>query len=107
MKLIDNFPRFKHYPKEQQIYPRKEQLYILNEVEDLINRGYKTIFIQAPPGVGKSAITVAILRHYGGYICTSTKSLQNQYLQDFPELVLVKGRSNYRCVSSGAKRTCD
>lgn len=107
MTLLDNFPRFKYYPREEEIYPRKEQIRILEEVERLIDSGYKTIFIQAPPGVGKSAITVAILRRYGGYVCTSTKSLQTQYLQDFPELALVKGRSNFNCQSSGAKRTCD
>jgi ATP-dependent DNA helicase DinG len=107
MSLLHNFPKFKHYPREEQIYPRKEQIRILEEVERLIENGYKKIFIQAPPGVGKSAITVTILRHYGGYVCTSTKSLQNQYLQDFPELSLVKGRSNYKCISSGSNRTCD
>lgn len=107
MTLLHDFPRFKHYPREEQIYPRKEQISILEKVEKLIDSGCKTIFIQAPPGVGKSAITVTILRHYGGYVCTSTKSLQNQYLQDFPELALVKGRSNFNCLSSGAKRTCD
>jgi Rad3-related DNA helicase len=107
MTLLHDFPRFKFNPREEQIYPRKEQIRILEEVERLIDCGYKTVFIQAPPGVGKSAITVTILRHYGGYVCISTKSLQSQYLQDFPELSLVKGRSNYSCVSSDAKRTCD
>jgi ATP-dependent DNA helicase DinG len=107
MSLLDDFPCFKCYPREEQIYPRKEQVRILEEIERLIDCGYKTIFIQAPPGVGKSPIAVAILRHYGGYVCTSTKSLQNQYLQDFPELAIVKGRGNYNCISSGSKRTCD
>ena len=107
MTLLLDFPRFKYYPCEEQIYPRKEQIRILEEIEGLIDSGCKTIFIQAPPGVGKSPIAVTILRHYGGYVCTSTKSLQSQYQQDFTELALVKGRSNFNCISSGSKRTCD
>lgn len=86
--------------------PRKAQIDVLKQVSKALREGYKFIIIQAPTGVGKSVIGYTILNAFGeGYICTSTKALQTQYLEDFPELVDVKGRSNFTCLQNG--KTCD
>ena len=54
--------------------------------------------LSAPVGSGKSAIGVAA--GFGKrtlYICT-TKQLQDQLQNDFPNAVVLKGRSNYKCL---------
>lgn len=80
------------------VTPRPAQLEILDFIERSVLSGELNIIIQAPTGVGKSYIAKAVcdwLR--SGYICTSTKQLQDQYLADFSDLVTVKGRSNFTC----------
>ena len=55
--------------------------------------------VEAPTGAGKSAIAVALTREaQSAYIVTAQKILQEQYLRDFPELALMKGRANYPCL---------
>jgi ATP-dependent DNA helicase DinG len=57
------------------------------------------VVIEAPTGAGKSAIAVALAREVGSsYILTAQKVLQQQYNRDFPDLALMKGRSNYPCL---------
>lgn len=59
----------------------------------------KYILIEAPPGIGKSGIALAIARlldvktHY----LTGTRQLQDQYAE-LPGLVTVKGRQNFPCL---------
>ena len=40
------------------------------------------------------------------FILTMTKQLQNQYRQDFPDLVEIKGRANYDCLIRGNCEFC-
>ena len=56
-------------------------------------------FLEAPPGVGKSHIAMALARWSGSaYLLTSQKLLQDQYEREFGgQLQLVKGRDNYPC----------
>ena len=76
--------------------PRQEEL--LLEIQKALDEGFKTIIVQAPTGIGKSPIAVAICKYFElGYICTSQKVLQDQYQHDFKELATVKGRSYFRC----------
>lgn len=81
-------------------YPsiRKQQQYILDKLKLCDNKKY--IIIEAMPGVGKSAIALTIAKHFNSaYILTSTKVLQDQYENEFPnDLKLVKGKSNYMCI---------
>jgi Rad3-related DNA helicase len=95
-----------YFPKKY--LPRDAQVAVLAGIEQAINQGKKYILIQAPTGVGKSAIAYAVMRYFGeGYVCTATKSLQDQYLADFPDLLTVKGRSNYVCKTRNDGKTCD
>ena len=52
-----------------------------------------------PAGGGKSALAVTLGELSGGKyaIITATKGLENQYVDDCPQLVNVRGRRNYRC----------
>lgn len=61
--------------------------------------GKRFVVIEAPTGAGKSAIAVSLARQAtSSYLLTAQKLLQDQYHRDFPELALMKGRSNYPCL---------
>lgn len=79
--------------------PRPEQKRIINEIIEAIELGFKNIIIEAGTGTGKSAIATTIANYVGdSYILTMTKQLQNQYLDDFEDMLAeIKGTSNYTC----------
>jgi ATP-dependent DNA helicase DinG len=59
--------------------------------------GNRAVFLDAPTGTGKSLIGEVIRQVLGQpawYVCSS-KSLQDQFLKDFPYAKMLKGRSNY------------
>lgn len=98
--IVDYFPfnTFRKYQKE-----------VLSEIEKAYNSGVKYFLLEAPTGFGKSAISIAILKYFGsGYITTSEKVLQQQYMKDFRShgLVEIKGRSNYTC-SRDTTKNCE
>ena len=86
--------------------PRNTQIVLINKINDAIGRGYKNIILEAGTGIGKSAIATTIANMYDdSYILTMTKQLQEQYLDDFGDmLVEIKGRGNYKCNYKG---NCD
>ena len=99
--ILDYFPYDKYGIREA-------QRQVLQSIENAILKGKKYIIIQAPTGVGKSAISFALLRYFGsGYVCSSTKALQNQYLDDFTSMLTVKGRGNYDCLERKDGVKCD
>ncbi len=101
--ILDYFPNSKYQIREAQ---KK----ILGNIDSAAFLGKEYIIIQAPTGVGKSAITYTLLNFFKegmGYVCTSRKALQTQYLNDFKDLKEAKGRSNYMCLESEGSRTCD
>ena len=60
-------------------------------------RGKKAVLIEAPTGAGKTGIGEGIRRligERGNYVCT-TKTLQDQFAEDFASGVVLKGRANY------------
>ncbi len=69
-------------------------------IEAVVNSRLFAYLLDAPTGVGKSLIAIAVhklTRKQTIYI-TRTKQLQDQLLNDFPEIVkTVKGRENYAC----------
>ena len=75
--------------------PRPEQLQLLAK---LSKSNARLILVEAPTGIGKSALAVVFGRLLGEQpaILTATKSLQNQYDRDF-EVVKMMGRPNYTC----------
>lgn len=86
----------KHFPFEN---PRKDQLETVSEIADAVNQGYKYIVLEAGTGTGKSAIAATLAgMSDSSYILTITKQLQDQYLRDFNDISLVKGRMNFKCL---------
>lgn len=70
-----------------------------------MEKGKKFFLIQAPPGSGKSLMSILFTKHYLSDVnskakfdlLTCTKNLQNQYLDSFPFLNNLWGKSNYSC----------
>lgn len=112
-----------HFPWESM---REEQKLALEFIEKSIQANKKYIFIEAPTGVGKSGIAMAIasyakmlenfeakkvekesIRQAAGYVLSPQKILLTQYLNDFSTqgLLELKGKANYRCHNHGTD--CD
>lgn len=100
-KLYDLFP-FDHI--------RPAQKNILDKIEPFLHdEQIRYIVIEAGTGVGKSAIAKTLSAYYKkSYLLTSTKSLQEQYKNEFynESVKVVKGKSNYYCNVDG-DATCD
>jgi Rad3-related DNA helicase len=85
--------------------PRVEQGRLLDALDDALAEAEqdpaapRVFALQAPPGVGKSHVAMALARWSGdAYLLTSQKLLQDQYEREFGDQIqLVKGRDNYRC----------
>ena len=88
--------------------PRSSQVKLINKITHAIGNGFKNIILEAGTGIGKSAIATTIAdMHEDSYIITMTKQLQQQYLNDFNEmLVEIKGRGNYNCNYKGTCEYC-
>jgi Rad3-related DNA helicase len=92
--------------------PRPQQARLLAALADAIAEALddpgapRVFFVEAPPGVGKSHVAVALARWSGdAYLLTSQKLLQDQYEREFGgDLQLVKGRDNYMCERYGEAR---
>ena len=80
---------------------RGYQEHVLDKIQEGLDRGKINFIIQAPTGSGKTALSIAIARYFkSAYICTNQKSLQKQYIEDYPQYVNeVTGRGNWICKS--------
>lgn len=116
MSLIDHFPGT----------PRGEQENIIELIEDAFeNEDKKFVICQAPTGSGKSHlgatlcnstnpcppelrrvsvtpknqynVDFGVYSKFGGYVLTTTKQLQDQYKELFPNCNTLKGKVNYPC----------
>jgi ATP-dependent DNA helicase DinG len=65
---------------------------------------YDDVFVEAPTGIGKSAIAIALARWFASldkktYIATTTIELENQYIKDFSRLGLrqLHSKAKYPC----------
>lgn len=74
--------------------PRAEQVQIFNFCRD---SGVSNHLVGAPTGVGKSPVATTVAETDSGVILTPQKILQDQYLRDWAELKLIKGKVNYTC----------
>ena len=87
----------RNFPFEK---PRDGQLETISEIREAIGKGYRYIVLEAGTGTGKSAIAATLANmSESSYILTITKQLQDQYLKDFNNFTLVKGRANFHCKS--------
>lgn len=89
-KIVDkNFP-FDNY--------RPHQKDIIAEILMAYLSGAENVVLEAPTGTGKSVIGITIANALtSSYFITAQKILQQQYLNDFPDLVDLKGRNAYTC----------
>jgi ATP-dependent DNA helicase DinG len=117
MSLMDHFPGT----------PRGEQENVINRIEEAFyEEDKKFVICQAPTGSGKSHLGATLSRStsncprvlmktdvtpkshhrkiqheniekFGSYILTTSKQLQDQYLELFPECKVLKGKVNYQC----------
>lgn len=83
---------------------RKSQTKFMEWVKKPLESGKKFIILEAPPGTGKSLISQLYIKNYKGSIDTTkfdlltcNKNLQQQYLDTFPYLCNLWGKSNYTC----------
>lgn len=78
---------------------RQGQREALDRARQALKEGKRFVVIEAPTGAGKSAIAITLAREAASsYILTAQKILQDQYHRDFPDVALMKGRSNYPCL---------
>ena len=78
---------------------RPGQREAMQQVRDAFAAGRRFVVLEAPTGAGKSAIAVTLAREAGSaFLLTAQKLLQDQYLRDFPDVALMKGRANYECL---------
>ncbi len=72
---------------------------IINSIED----GNRYTILNAPVGSGKSLIGYIVAKYLEDfndftYLCTGTKILQSQYIEDFQDVKTIKGRMNFKCL---------
>ena len=92
MELQDYFPYDTIRPQQQQIIDKLK-----------LCKDKKYIIIEAMPGTGKSAIATMLASYSNSaYIFTATKQLQDQYSNEFPDIVSIKGKINYHCAYDAA-----
>ena len=91
----------KYFPFES---PRDEQVEIIDKTLEALSKKKKYILIEAPTGVGKSAISVTLGRYLSAKnkghrtnVVTTQKILQDQYVNDYggSDLVSIKSKTNY------------
>ena len=86
--------------------PRQFQRETVEQIVEAYESGIKHIVINAPTGIGKSVIAMAVSNHLGSsYILTSQKMLQAQYADDF-RIPQIKGKYNYHC-NKNPELKCD
>ena len=76
---------------------RKPQLDAAQQIVDAYEHGAEVVLLDAPTGSGKTLIAEMVRRLLGErsvYVCT-TKTLQDQVLQDYGYAQVLKGRGNY------------
>lgn len=119
MSLLEYFPK--------NFVARTPQVDVINRIDSALKNKKKFIVINAPTGFGKSMIPKTIANYskkpsddyikkvkdytifeegltsihnfepFGCFNLTITKNLQDQYLNDFIDAILLKGKMNYQC----------
>lgn len=108
MKIADSPAEYGFDPERYSAW-RPGQQEIVQRIVDWYcdPRGPKVLILEAPTGVGKSLIALAVLQalHFDdrldhGIITTATLNLQRQYQETLPSPMLTSawGRGNYDCI---------
>ena len=78
---------------------RETQVTAANEILEAFNTGADVVMLDAPTGTGKTLLAEMVRRELAAQrsvYCCNTIGLQEQFLRDFPEARMLKGRSNYK-----------
>ena len=98
------------YDSYRQINDDATQYDIIEAVQDIFEQGYSTIYIDAPTGVGKSAINVACANLVeSAFYTTPLKSLRQQLMNDTglaPHIVGLQARQDYQCGEVDTDSNC-
>lgn len=75
----------------------------INQIIDSIHDNNRFTILNAPVGSGKSLIAYVVAKYleelnFKSYLCTGTKILQSQYINDFRDVKTIKGRMNFDCM---------
>lgn len=102
--IRDFFPLIKGKKED----PRPGQIKAMDFVEHSFNEGYKYVLLEAPAGIGKSAVEMATVKSFmahgkKSFWLTSQVQLQDQIKSEFTEGVDLRGRSRYACNHAMAK----
>lgn len=76
---------------------RPHQDRAVSQILDWFNSGTRAVILDAPTGAGKTVIGEVVRQLWAKqtlYVCT-TKTLQRQFVEDFPYARLIQGRANY------------
>ena len=86
-----------------------EQIQIIERIQKAFESGKKYVILSAPTGIGKSwiAATLALNHKEKTFILTKQKSLQDQYVREFPFAYSVKGMGNFPCIQHNCEKDCD
>ena len=77
--------------------PRKYQRELIEQVLSAYQSGKHHVILNAPTGIGKSAISFAVANFFKtAYVLTSQKILQEQYYREL-NIPYVLGKTNYAC----------
>jgi len=104
----------KHFPLKT---PRPEQIQAINFILEKFKSGARFVILEAPLGIGKSAIAVTVSNYINdkfdnpdkkaSYIITTQKILQEQYVRDFPYIANITAKQNFQCENRAPGVTCD
>lgn len=119
VKTVPNTPRFNGFNSWRK--------YQKDTTQTILDTDKKFSFLSAQTGSGKSIVSMSVadivvdnadtiyqnnVEEHGdeekkarAYYLVGTKNLQEQILKDFPDVALLKGRSNYDCIINDV--TCD
>ena len=92
-----------HFPHDE-IRGKQEQ--VAGLIETFLNDPEKKyLLLQAPVGMGKSALNIMAAKAAGSaYVATANKALQDQYIRSYGHMMSdLKGRANYSCRESPGK----
>ena len=80
----------------------------IKKIQDAFASGKKYVILSASTGIGKSwiAATLAINHKKRTFILTKQRSLQDQYVKEFPFAYSVKGKGNWPCIQNYCETTC-
>jgi Rad3-related DNA helicase len=77
----------------------------IEAIDFIRGSGRRFIAVRGPTGVGKTCLGFESMNPPFYYVCSS-KQLQEQAVKDYPEAVVLMGRSNYPCEKYGHADLC-